>query len=252
MPRLMPTDDTQIINIPGPGNFQFSAIRPEKLGATEYTLVTIVVDVTGSVTNFADDLLKCVKSIVEACQKSPRAENLMLRLITFNENIQEIHGFKPLIDINVNDYDSFNPRGMTALYDATFSSIVSTLMYAKNLIDQDFDVNGCVYIITDGMDNNSRITPDHILEKTKKSITGEEIESLITVLIGLNDANSEWSREIIDSLEYFKNKAELTQFINVGDATPQQLVKLAGFVSQSISSQSQSLGTGSASQPLTF
>ena len=36
--------------------------------------------------------------------------------------------------------------------------------------------------------------------------------------------------------------------IDVGDATPRKLAKLAAFVSQSISSQSQALGTGGPSQ----
>jgi uncharacterized protein YegL len=252
MPRLMPTSDTQVIDIPGPGNFQFSAIRPENLGATEYTLVTMVIDTTGSVRKFAKELLDCVKSIVQACQKSPRAENLMLRLITFNEVLNEVHGFKPLSEINVSDYKPLNPAGMTALYDATFSGVASTLVYAKSLIDQDFDVNGCVYIVTDGLDNVSRTDPKLILDKIDNATTKEEIESLITILIGVNDPTTGYSKEIAKALEDFKKKANLTQFVDVGDATPQRLAKLANFVSQSISSQSQALGSGSPSQPLVF
>jgi hypothetical protein len=77
MPKLMQVDDNlEVIKIAGAGSFQFSAIRPEDLGATEYTLVTIVVDITGSIADFADELLKSVKAIIEACKKSPRAENL--------------------------------------------------------------------------------------------------------------------------------------------------------------------------------
>jgi hypothetical protein len=82
--------------VPGPGTFEFSGVRPEKLGATEYTLVTVVVDETGSVSAFADELLRCVRAIVEACASSPRADNLLLRLVTFNDRVAEIHGFRPL------------------------------------------------------------------------------------------------------------------------------------------------------------
>ncbi len=255
MPRLMSTNDTEIINIPGAGNFQFSAIRPENLdGSTEYTLVTIVVDISGSVVNFADKLLDCIKSIIKSCKKSPKPENLLIRFITFNEHIKEIHGFKPLGDIDISSYDKFCPMGLTSLYDATFSGIAATLAYAKNLIDQDFDVNGCVYIITDGLDNRSTITPNHILKETKKAISGEEIESLITILIGLNDpiSGSGYLTEIVKALKYFKEESGLTQFIDIGDATSKKLAKLGNFISQSISSQSQSLGTGAGSQPLTF
>jgi stage V sporulation protein SpoVS len=53
-------------------------------------------------------------------------------------------------------------------------------------------------------------------------------------------------------LEDFQKDAGLTQFIDVGDGTPQRLAKLAGFVSKSVSSQSQAIGSGSVSQPVTF
>ena len=75
------TDDTQVIAIPGPGNFQFSAVQIEDLGATEYTLFTNVVDISGSVAPFQNQLLECVISTVKACQKHPRSENILYRLL---------------------------------------------------------------------------------------------------------------------------------------------------------------------------
>jgi len=53
-------------------------------------------------------------------------------------------------------------------------------------------------------------------------------------------------------LEQFKNEAGIDQFVSIGEATPAKLAKLADFISRSISSTSQALGTGNASQPLTF
>lgn len=259
MPKLM-NDDMQQMKATG-GAFQFSAVRPEKLGATEYTLVTVIIDVTGSVSPFADDLLKMLKTVVGACKKSPRSDNLMLRVLTFNEQTYEIHGFKLLADINPDDYDSFDPEGTTAVFDATLDGVSGTCTYAKTLTDQDFDVNGAVYIITDGLDNASRYykktTPKKIADYLQSIVMGEgeEIESLITVLIGLHDPNitgDSWAKEANRALTEFQVEANLTQFVDAGDATPQRLAKLASFVSQSISSQSQNLGSGQASQPLNF
>lgn len=252
MPRLMSTNDEQLISIPGPGNFQFSAVRIEDLGATEYTLVTIVCDISGSVEPFADELLNCIKSIIGACQKSPRAENLLVRLLLFNHNITEVHGFRELSSINPDDYDPLKPDGMTALFDATYDAVGATLEYSKQLIDQDFDCNGAVYIITDGMNNRGSMTPNAIKDKISKATGTEEIESLITVLVGLHDPNVSWEKEVERALDEFKDQAELTQFVNVGEATPKNLAKLANFVSESVSSQSNALGTGSPSQSLTF
>ena len=190
--------------------------------------------------------------MVESCKKSPRADNLLIRLIHFNNDIYEIHGFKNLVDIDPNAYDPLHPQAMTALFDASYDAIGATVEYAKRLVDQDFDCNGAVYIITDGMDNQSTITEQAIKDKIAGALQKEEIESLITVLIGIQDPNSRWSAEVKKALTEFKDKANLDEFIDAGDATPQKLAKLANWVSESVSSQSQALGTGGPSQILTF
>ena len=252
MPKLMATNDDQVIEIPGPGNFNFSAVRIEDLGATEYTLVTVVCDISGSVMHFADDLLVCIKTIVEACKKSPRAENLLVRLLLFNDELFEIHGFKDLSTIEPNDYEELKPDSFTALYDASYDGIGATVEYAKRLIQQDFECNGAVYILTDGMNNRGSMTPLTIKDKISSALQGEEIESLVTILVGLHAPGQPWEHEVKASLDLFHKEADLTQFIDIGDATPQRLAKLANWVSESVSSQSQALGTGAASQQLTF
>lgn len=248
-------DNMETMQIPGTGNFQFSATKLDNLEATEYTLVTVVMDISGSVEDFKDSLLDCQKAIVSACQKNQRSENLMLRFVTFNENVYEIHGFKPLLDINVNDYEPLKPSGLTALYDATYSAVGAMTSYAKNLTDQEFGVNGAVYIITDGLNNRGTMGPKQIREKLKEATKEEYLESQITCLIALKDPSVQdgmWLDEVVRELDYFKKEAGLTEMVDVGDATPQRLAKLANWVSASISSQSQAMGTGGPSQPVTF
>jgi uncharacterized protein YegL len=252
MPKLMQDNNTQEMQIAGPGNFTFSAIRIEDLGATEYTLVTIICDVTGSVRTFKNELLNAIKTIIKACKKNPRSENLLIRYVLFNTDVMEIHGFLPLSSIDENDYEQLNPQGMTALYDAAFSGIGATLKMAESLSAQDFDVNGCVYIITDGDNNAGSAVASMIKDQIDKALTGEEIESLTTILIGIFNPNSPDQSYFSDKLDTFKNEANLSQYINAGDATASNLAKLANFISESISSQSQALGSGQASQPLVF
>lgn len=245
MPKLIDSSMEQIDILGSKGAFNFSAVKIDNLGATEYTLVTIAVDNTGSVSPFAKELVDTLKSAIEACKKSPRAENLLLRVISFNTDIDEVHGFKLLNAVDLNAY-SVNPNGNTALFDAVYSSLGATLTYAKKLTDQDFGVNGICFIITDGEDNASSMTPDAIYQLQKKAKIGEEIESMITVLVGIN------AGACSVALDRFKSEANLTQFVDVGEVTSQRLAKLAAFVSKSISSQSQALGSGGASQPLVF
>lgn len=230
-------------------NFGFSATSLENLGSTEYTLATIVVDTSLSVRPYKEDLLKMEKAIIESCKKSPRSQNLLVRLLHFNSegNITEVHGFKLLDEIDTNSYKPLSCSGATALVDAVFSGIGATLTFAKTLIDQDYDVNGCVYIITDGEENDSTLTMNSIKQKLLESQKKEVIESLTTILIGLTNDN-----QINSYLQQFKDDCGLDQFIGVGEATPENLAKLTGFISSSISSVSQSLNTGSKSIPLTI
>lgn len=242
-------NELESIVIDGASNFSFSATKMDDLESTEYTLVTIVVDISGSVHPFADRLLEMLKAIIEACRKSPRAENLMVRVLSFDSDLDEIHGFKMLNMIKTDDYQPFSIRGgMTALYDATYSAIGAEIAYAQNLIKQGYSVNGCLYIITDGEENASSVTIAEIKEKISKSMKQEVIESLLTILIGLNTSGS-----ISSSLKRFKDDAMLTAYLDVGDATTQKLAKLADLVSSSISSSSMVLGTGKANnQSLTL
>lgn len=247
MARLLDSMQTGVL---GKG-FKYTGMRLENLGATEYTLVTIAVDNTGSVSPFADQLHKMLVAAVTACKRSPRSDNIMVRVIrfsnAFSKNIDEIHGFKPLslIDPNV-DYVVSIPGGGTPLYDAAYSVIGATNAYAKELVDQDFGVNAIVFLITDGGDTGSIATRQMVRDEARSSVSGEILESMISVLVGINTKEP----GLLQMLTDFKVDAELTHFIDADDATPANLAKLAQFVSRSISSQSQALGTGGPSQQI--
>jgi uncharacterized protein YegL len=249
MPKLMTdTMDTGIqLSGAAGSSFQFSAVKIENLGSTEYTLVTIAVDISGSISGYEKEIESCLRAAIEACSKSPRAENLLLRVIRFDDKVEEVHGFILLNAVDFADY-VIQARGMTALFQATYESLASTLHYAESLVDQDFNVNGIMFVITDGMDNRSKETPTTIAQLKDAASRGEKIESMLTVLIGINVPDPTTAAY----LATFERDAKFDQFVDAGTATKETLAKLAAFVSKSISSQSQSLGTGGASQTLVF
>jgi len=247
MPRLMDNDGMETGQIGGMQGFGFSGVRTDKLGASEYTLVTIAVDETGSVWGFERELRESMVTAIEACQRSSRSDNLLLRVIKFSSafagGVEELHGFKSLAEIDAqNDYAQFNPGGGTPLFDACFSAIGAMNAYGQKLIDDDFGVNAIAFIITDGDNTYSTATEQMIKEEMEKAVTGEIVESMVSVLIGINA--DEYRRE----LNEFQQNAGITQYIDAGKATKGNLAKLADFVSQSVSSQSQALGTGGPSQ----
>ncbi len=238
-------------NPTGPLNstFGFSGVDIGTLGATEYTLVGLTVDCSGSVAAFSREEEAAIKAIVEACRKSPRADNLMLRYSRFDTNLTEVHGFKLLQDCNPNDYDNtLPPGGMTSLFDASVDCVDAVARYGADLVKNDFSANGIVFVVTDGCNNVGKMTVGEVKKSLDRVVPSEALESLVSVLIGVNVTDP----QVASALQDFSRQAGFTQFVNIGDANAKSLAKLAAFVSKSISSQSNALGTGGPSQALTF
>lgn len=243
-------NDAQLDHVALPNShYGYSATRLDDLGATEYTIATIVADVSGSTATFIFDMESAIARIVQACKFSPRADNLLLRLIAFDDTLSELHGFKLLENCHLVDYGGcLRPGGMTALYDATENAVVSTTHYAQKLAAGDFSANAILFVITDGMDNMSKSPVRRVKAAFDEAIRSEALESIVSVLIGVNVNEVEVSR----FLKKFHTEAGFTQYVELANADAKTLARLAEFVSQSISAQSQALGTGGASQPLVF
>lgn len=248
MPKLnVNTDGLETFKLPG--SYGYSATKLSDLGATEYTLVTLVVDDSGSIESFRADMEKAIKEVVNACRYSPRADNLMIRLVTFANRLKEVHGFKLLANCNVDDYDGIlTDGGMTALFDAAVNSVDATSAYGKTLVDSDFSTNGIVVVITDGDDNRSSNSVNSVATSLKNATANETLESLVSILIGVNITDP----RISDFLKDFHTNGGFTQFVELKDASAKTLAKLAQFVSKSISSQSTALGSGGPSKSLKF
>lgn len=233
----------------GAGHYGYSAVRPEELGASEYTLVTIVFDESGSTSYFAQEMNKCLAEIVKACSLSPRADNLLIRLVAFGSQMREVHGFKMLENCNVADYqDIYQSGGSTALFDSTVNSVDATRDYADKLTKSNFLVNAIVFVLTDGDDNVSKFTMNEVKNSLARCVQNESMESLVSILIGVNVQDSHLAQYLAD----FQKVAGFTQYVKLDDASEKTLAKLAAFVSKSISSQSQALGSQLPSQSLTF
>ena len=247
MPVLNNTDLDQI-TLPN-SHYGYSATRLEDLGATEYTIATIVCDVSGSTAAFTFDMESAISKIVQACKFSPRADNLLLRLVAFDDNLSELHGFKLLENCNLADYGGvLRSGGSTALYDATENAIASTINYGQKLAGGDFSANAIFFVLTDGMDNASKLPARSVKDALARAVSSEVLESVVSLLIGVNVQDQEVSRY----LKQFHLDAGFTQYLEIDKADTKTLARLAEFVSQSISAQSQALGSGGAARSLVF
>lgn len=243
MPRF---NDDNLEQFQTNGSLGFSGAKIDDLGASEYTLVGIALDNSISVSPHAREIEATMKQIVQACALSPRADNLMQRTVMFADSVEEVNGFKLLETINQDDYDGvLTCNGMTALYDATENTVQSVTEYARSLTENDFDVNSIIFVITDGMENRSTATINSVKQAFADAIRTESMESIVTVLIGIDTDPG-----LDQYLQDFKDSVGFTQYVSMGQTTPKNLAKLAEFISQYVSSQSQALGTGGPSQAI--
>jgi Mg-chelatase subunit ChlD len=233
----------------GGAHYGYSAARVENLESSEYTLTVLIVDQSGSVSGFQDRIEAVIKEVVRSCRHSPRADSMMVRTVLFDSVLNELHGFRPLMECDADKYSStVSPGGTTALFDASHNGVEALVQYSEQLGDQDFDANGIVVVITDGCDNASKMTANSVKEALQRAVVSESLESLVSILVGVNITDA----YVAQALQAFQQEAGFTQYVELDNASESTLAKLADFVSRSISSQSQALGSGGASQSLKF
>lgn len=258
MPRLK---DMKNYNF---GNFVFTGVRPDTLEEPEYTVVNIVTDKTGSISHFADEILEMEKQIIRDAKRPGYGQKLIVRATRFNsQEIEELHGFKTVTDIDIEaEYPEIYPSGMTPLLDAAGDGVAAVKCYCKELYYNDYTVNGLVVIVTDGLENYSKKTDmDELVNLSKSTLQSESMDSFKIIVIGINtsfSAQQDYTRfdvqggdTIGDVLKRFSENIQ-AEFIDAGDVKEGVIGKVAGFISRSISSTSQALGTGAPSQKLDF
>jgi uncharacterized protein YegL len=230
MPILDPDADFATTAITGLRHYSFSGVRPEKLAEPSYILATVVCDISGSVQSFRDSLVTLMKTVHEGALMGPASRKILLRVVTFNHGVVELHGFTPLTDVDVSKYETINPYGSTALYDALVNAVGATVDYARQLAAQDIEAAGAVYVLTDGEDNRSTTTPASVAKASADSVSSEALTKMISVLIGINAA------QCASYLDTLARDGGITERLDVNDATPAKLARLGGVISRSASS----------------
>jgi uncharacterized protein YegL len=222
-------------------HYGFSAAGLDRLGATEYTVVAIAADCSPSVSGFIREIEACVTNVVTACHRSPRADNLLLRVTAFHGGVDEIHGFKPLGECPPDSYPGcLKVGGATALYDAAHNAVLSVTRYGRTLTDHGLTANGIVFVITDGEDNSSSLTAKEVKRAVAEALRGEHLESVLTVLVGVNVRDDRIARY----LQALARDAAFSHYVELDAADADTLAGLSDFVSRSIALQSRALASG--------
>lgn len=249
-----PITASSTVTIPGT-QFMFNTAPIETFEEQQYTLGVIVQDHSGSVYGVRGDIYAMNEAVDTALKASSAKHTIQVRRSAFTgrfrNNVKEMHGFLPATAINPSVHfpidNTYGNYGDTPLFDGAMEAILAAKTQAMMLINQQGIplVNLVIYIITDGGDTGSAYSPADIKAAVEQILAEGEIESVVTILVGVGCPQGGYNRA---KLEDFYQKANLTKFIPFDEVTPAELNKVAYLASQSFITSSQALGSGSPSK----
>ncbi len=209
-------------------NLDFGNFNPDEIEVDETINAVFLIDVSGSVAAYVQDLNLAFNEFTESMQKSHIADKLLVSIIEFNHVINVINGFMPVENIKTMDF-SKKIGGMTALYDAVYAGLKNALDYRNNLENSGVETKTILYVITDGGDNSSQTAP-HVIKKIIGDLKKDErnMFSFSSVLFGIgNEADFRQAQQ----------EMGIEHLAQIG-ISGEEIKKMIGFISQSISSVS--------------
>jgi uncharacterized protein YegL len=204
-------------------NLTFNNFNPDEIQVDETINAVFAVDVSPSITTYVKDLNHAFNDFTETMQKSHVAEQLMVSIVEFDEKVRVRTGFQPIKQIPKMD---FKPTGGgTALYQATYQSLDIAIDYRNNLEASGVMAKTLIFVITDGMDNSSKVNAKQVKDKLEGILAQEQNAfSFTTVLFGVGHAKG---------FEDAQKSMGIQHIAKVGTSGA-EIRKMINFISQSI------------------
>lgn len=204
----------------------FNNFDADNIQTDETINCVFVIDKSGSIYNYVNDMNNALNDFVQTMQKSHVADKLLVSTIEFSNNVNVVSGFQPIM--NVKDFN-IQPGGITALYDAVKAGIENAINYRNQLQNSGLTAKTLVFIITDGEDNASITKPDEIKDMLGNIYKDEaNAFSFTIIMFGVGDeGNFDSARE--------KMGIPKNLMAKVGTSGA-EIRKMINFISSSVSS----------------
>jgi uncharacterized protein YegL len=208
-------------------HLDFHNFAPDQIQVEETINAVFVIDVSPSIGSYEVDLNAAFNDFVQTMQQSHIHDRLLVSIVEFDERVRIRSGFQPIINVPVTN---FRAQGSgTALFDGVAAGVKNAMDYRVSLEQTGINVKTLVFVITDGQDNSSSISPKNI-KNTLDDILATESNafSFTTIMFGVGPE------------AYFKKAKEDMGFqhLAVVGNTGKEIKKMISFISSSISKSS--------------
>ena len=179
------TTDLLIANLNGPTMATAVGTPLDQLASSDVTLAMNVIDMSGSMHPYANDLMRAYNDdYLAAMSASPAADDILVSSIVFNDTVQPLHGYVPLEDATRLTKTTYDPDYMTSLYDAVAGSMTNMVLYAQQLRQSGVSVQCIVMVYSDGEDNKS-LQQAADVRRAAADLLKQEMYTLVFVGFGL-------------------------------------------------------------------
>jgi uncharacterized protein YegL len=235
------------------GSVSFSPAQVDSLTSTTYTLVSILVDMSGSISGSEQQIENAVRMTLEASRSA--RDNVLVQISQFNDNYHNIFNDYTELGVileNMNQLSGiFMPGGGTNMFPSIEKDFVQIERKAGEMANLDYLVNGLFILITDGEDTSggSLATCRKIVDRFRDPANEKRsMESVRFILVEVGGSVQSLDR-IVNDLNFQKG---IDQRVSLNNADTQTMKALAEFMSKSVKAQSAAIGTGGPSQAVAF
>jgi len=237
--------------VPG-GTFGYTAIPVTNLQSFKNCIALSLFDESGSTRSFKRLMEAAMNKITLFLRNSPEADKIIWGHYQFDTELTEVMGLTPLREVPDDRFDGcWAGGGRTGLYHGECRMQEILRAYAAEQVAMRYVCNGILATLTDGLNYAPAGDPGHdfteamVKEEFAKTVMCEDLESLVSILIGINP-----DKDVQKKLEAHAELVGYTRYLPVEKADEKTLSRIAGFLSQSIISQSQNVATGGPSQKI--
>jgi hypothetical protein len=158
----------------------------DDLDAAEATLVSVVLDMSSSMSPHAAGVIEAYNAMLGALQGSKAAASILLSTWTFADRPALLSGFQPVHWQKPLTAADYAPDGCTALYDALLGGMTGLVSYGQELVDNGVPNRRILFVLSDGGDNASRVTSLDV-RTAAKALVAEEVYTLAYAGFGSPD-----------------------------------------------------------------
>lgn len=175
-------------------NFNQGNFDPASLAQSTATVILfcVISDVSPSIEAYASMMNTAARDVfIHELKGCHRKSDIMVKNITFNEDVKHKSGFLPILDVQ-DDYFDVAPSGNgTALFQAVLEGLEHTLKYREDLEGQGIEVRVNIFINTDGMDNASNGTAAQKIKDIVTKLRADEslANSFTITMLGVGQAS---------------------------------------------------------------